>query len=359
MRFKLKYSVQGLAINDKEVNFEIKLSHTINVKISKPDDAYKELLGGSIISFCDAELVIEPTQKNQKIFENIINNKIVNDVGNMRSYGLIKNERNEDIVIPQLDILPEHFKDFIKQINHNLALSIKKTISTIRWVCDNRGPHNPFSVRGFEWTIDDKFWYMVPPSGSISEEWYSPDIIVSKSKENIIFNLLKDDNEEPTHHSLFREAWSLKSENPKSSLILGISAIEVSLKYLIKRVAPNAYWLIKNIQSPPVHKIFQGYINELQIDKTYNGVSVVLTETMINDLEKWVNIRNNIAHHGFNSLAYKNLTEVLMTLKDILHIIDFYSGHKWSIEHIRESTLKEIESINHEKQKKKTSSPLR
>lgn len=63
---------------------------------------------------------------------------------------------------------------------------------------------------------------------------------------------------------------------------------------------------------------------------------------MIGDLKKWVTIRNEITHLGKKSLGGDELNEMLLTIKDILHIIDFNCGHKWSANHIRRETLQEI-----------------
>jgi hypothetical protein len=232
--------------------------------------------------------------------------------------------------------------NFIILISEELTNAIKRSITTIRWYTNHGGKHSPFAFLDFTWTNDGMNWYPVPSTISISVEMIPGGIQLTKKDKDVVLSLINSDNIEPVYHSLFREAWEQRSQNPRSSVILSIAAVEVSVKYLIEKALPDTTWLIKRLQSPPVFLIFKEYLPQLQIDNKINGVQILPSASMIDDLHKWVTIRNEIAHLGKKFLAGNKLEEMLLTIKDILHIIDFNCGHKWAIHHIRKSTLHSI-----------------
>lgn len=343
VRFKLRYSIQGISIPDEEIRLSFKIVHDIFVRITKPDENYLKNSKSDDVSFCDAELSVLPQDKNLKILDDIIAGYIVDTTDDLPTpYGKITNHLGKKIIIPPLSIFPDHFRDFIDQINGELADAIKRTVTTIRWYKDNRGPHNPFGVLDFKWTSDGINWYTVPRSMRISVETIYSGIELNKKDEEIVLNLLSIDSIEPIYHSLFREAWGQRHPNPRSAIIMAISAVEVSVKHFIEKMVPDATWLVTRLQSPPVFLIFKEYLPKLRIDNKINGVTILPTERVINDLKKWVTIRNEITHLGKKTISGEELKEMLLTVKDILYIIDFNCGHRWAINYVRNETLKEI-----------------
>lgn len=342
-RFKLKYSIKDISIYEEEINFELKLTHQIQIKLSKPSEDYIKRSKANSLVFCEAELSIKPSTKNQKLLENIINGSLIIDETNLSApYSQSKNSEGKEIIIPGLHFFPGFFQEFIGQINNELSEASKRTINTIRWYFDNRGSHNPFAFIDFKWTNDNENWYSVPISIYFSVESGSNYLKINEDEKLTILNLLENENDEPIFHSLWREAWGLRNQNNRSALIMAISAIEVSVKKLVERIIPDATWLVTKLQSPPIHSILKDYIPNLKIDNYINGVQLLPTENMLRDLKKWVNIRNELAHLGKKSLNGLELEEMLLTIKDILHIIDYNCGHKWALKHIRKSTLKLI-----------------
>jgi hypothetical protein len=254
----------------------------------------------------------------------------------------MKNHFGKEIIIPSLALFQQDFRNFINQISEELTEAIKRSITTIRWYTDHLGKHSPFSFLNFTWTNDGINWYPVPNTVYGSMEMIPGGIQLAKKDKDEVLSLIKSHNIEPVYHSLFREAWEQRWQNPRSSVILSISAVEVSVKQLIEKALPDATWLITKLQSPPVFLIFKEYLPQLKVDNMMNGVQILPSATMIDDLKKWVTIRNEITHLGKKPLAGDKLEEMLLTIKDILHIMDFNCGHKWAIRHIRESTLHSI-----------------
>ena len=59
-------------------------------------------------------------------------------------------------------------------------------------------------------------------------------------------SLIKAVNNEPIGHELFLEAWELRKSNPRSALIIGMSAAEVGFKQCIGKLVRDAEWLATN-----------------------------------------------------------------------------------------------------------------
>ncbi|HRA71347.1 MAG TPA: hypothetical protein PLB11_00805, partial [Flavobacterium sp.] len=224
--------------------------------------------------------------------------------------------------------------------SEELSEAIKMTINNLRWLCDIRGKHNPFSHMDFLFSIDKINWYPIPASHSIEMEILNPNLNLNKKIEDTINELLINKTIEPVYHSLYREAWELKSYNPRSSLVIAITSVEVAVKNLIVKIAPETTWLILNIQSPPIYNIFVDYLPKLSID---NGIKILLPpKPIIDNLKIWISQRNELTHLGKEKLKGAKLKEMLLAVKDILHIIDYNCGHKWALNYISEETLLEL-----------------
>jgi hypothetical protein len=148
---------------------------------------------------------------------------------------------------------------------------------------------------------------------------------------------------EPVHHELFREAWHLLSGNSRSSLVIGIAAAEVGLKNLISILLPESEWLLENVQSPPITKIIEEYLPTLPVKNSLHGEVLSLPEETIESIKKGVFARNSIVHKGSAPPNYNSLEEILLSIKDLLWLIDYYAGYDWAIEHLRDETKVQLD----------------
>ena len=143
---------------------------------------------------------------------------------------------------------------------------------------------------------------------------------------------------EPLGHELYREAWHQQHENPRSALILGIAAAEVGFKYYVGALVPEAQWLVENVPSPPLGKMLRKYLPTLPAKLTVQGKAPLLPSAIVKDIEEGVELRNKVAHVGTVALTYERLEEILLAIKDLLWILDYYSGFQWALEHVRTET---------------------
>lgn len=61
-------------------------------------------------------------------------------------------------------------------------------------------------------------------------------------------------------------------------------------------------------------------------------------------LGEGVELRNRIAHVGSVDLGRDRLEEILLAVRDVLWLLDYYQGSTWALEHIRPETRKELEA---------------
>lgn len=149
--------------------------------------------------------------------------------------------------------------------------------------------------------------------------------------------LLHQKLREPLGQELFREAWEQKYINPRSSLAIGISALEAGIKELVADLIPHAAWLARNAPTPPVYDILNDYLPKLPVKETVNG-QVSVPPELLETVRKWVGRRNRMVHGNPENVEPKDLKELLLVVRDILWLLDYYRGSKWTIDYLRPQT---------------------
>ena len=156
--------------------------------------------------------------------------------------------------------------------------------------------------------------------------------------------MVKKGLNEPTGHELFREAWEQRHQNPRSALIIGIAATEVGFKQLVSTLVPETLWLIENVPSPPLTKMLREYLPNLPVKCKIRGTVSPLPDILLKVLEDGVNLRNRAAHIGQMTFTYEKLDEILLAVRDLLWILDYYSGMNWALNEVRPEIRRILES---------------
>jgi hypothetical protein len=141
---------------------------------------------------------------------------------------------------------------------------------------------------------------------------------------------------------MFREAWEASRDNPRTSVILAIAAAEVGTKQCIGRLAPQAKWLIDNLPSPPLGTLLRKYIPLMPAKLKIDGKFVRLPLKTIRTLERGVELRNKIVHGGTKPVADNELDELLLAVRDLLYLLDCFSGFAWAVERVQPHRLNEL-----------------
>ncbi|MXP26497.1 hypothetical protein GRI39_10645 [Altererythrobacter indicus] len=146
--------------------------------------------------------------------------------------------------------------------------------------------------------------------------------------------------EEPLAHELRSEAELIKVTSPRSALLMAASALEVGVKGHISRVAPVVEWLAFNVPSPPVHKVLRDYLPDIhasnarkldweKVKKLFNSCQIVGED------------RNKLAHAGYTP-DQEVIDRHLITVSDVLYVLDYLEGHDWVTEHVSDSTRNKL-----------------
>jgi hypothetical protein len=129
---------------------------------------------------------------------------------------------------------------------------------------------------------------------------------------------------------LLREALDVSTSNPRSAIVIGISAAEVGFKHLVAELVPDAEWLISKVPSPPLPKMLKEYLPLLPTKLTLDGSTPAPPKYVRTLLTDGVESRNTIAHAGQGGLHGQLLVDTLEAVRDMLYLFDYYAGHEWA-----------------------------
>lgn len=85
--------------------------------------------------------------------------------------------------------------------------------------------------------------------------------------------------------------------NPRSAIVIGVSAVEVGAKECIATLDPLAKWLVREVPTPPVERMFREYVPTLPATNRLMS-EVRFPVRLLEDLKKVVGWRNQVAHGG-------------------------------------------------------------
>jgi hypothetical protein len=215
-------------------------------------------------------------------------------------------------------------------------------VSAMRWRCGlSRGAVGVIANPKEYLSLDGKHWLEIPTIRSMEIRFLgtlrpvnaTPDLAAS------IEELVTSGIDEPLGHQMFREAWSLRVTNPRSSLVIGVAAAEVGLKKLIGIIVPESTWLLDEIQSPPFGKLLRKYVPNLKIKAHFVGKKITPPGALMNLLDDAVAYRNKVVHAGRDAPDRDKLEEMLNAVEDFLWVCDVYSGRTWVSTFISPSTF--------------------
>jgi hypothetical protein len=147
---------------------------------------------------------------------------------------------------------------------------------------------------------------------------------------------------EPLAHALYREAWEQRMSNPRSALVLGMVAAEVGFKQCVGELLPEARWLVDNVPSPPIVSMIKNYLPLLPTKLKINGAVVPPPKEITRSLQQGVEARNRTVHVGASPPDGVELKELLLSVRDLLYILNYYCGFDWALTNVRPEIRKEL-----------------
>ena len=155
--------------------------------------------------------------------------------------------------------------------------------------------------------------------------------------------LINNAHDQPLGHHLFREAQFLRDANPRISIVVAMSALEVAAKECISKLNPDSSWLVENVPSPDVRKLINEYIPKLLSEKDIGNI-FPMPEALDKTIEIGVQIRNKVVHLGRQAPSRETIDEVLSAVQDVIWLLDFCSGHDWALEYVSGNTKNYIKA---------------
>ncbi len=204
-----------------------------------------------------------------------------------------------------------------------------KFVKTLRWRQGASGPHSPFSSIGFEWSKDKTHWDAMP-STTRARGQVRKGIDTSANAIRALETVWLSGEEEPLGHELVREAFDIAGTSPRSALLIGVSALETSLKNYISFRVPNAHIILDEIPSPPVVRITQDVIPRLHKAVGVRNSAFPLKDDDKKTLQNWITQRNQVAHGTKQTVNVDELLVFLGFVRKILYKLDACRGQVWA-----------------------------
>lgn len=232
-------------------------------------------------------------------------------------------------------------KDISIRVGHLMTSFFSEFLRAARWRNGIYGHHQLIrcSEEGLLCSQDGTVWK--PMRGKISIHFGGLEVkgVPYKDQQfDQIREIILTEDYEPVGHELLREAWNLRNNSPRSALILGVSALEVGVKAFVANQVPSSEWLCFEMPAPSVVKMLEEYIPSLPVRLKTNG-KVIIPKKILESLKQAVAKRNRVAHKGDKVDNDESLADILTNIQMALYFLDYYAGHVWAVENIRDSEI--------------------
>lgn len=354
MLFKLSHKSESLALKlnpETPLILELCNEPVIQFEIKKAEiDEPVENLRNEVEKPSNKSIVVEAItslpliDKHEKILAEIADCIVYpNENNGILGY---RDKAGEIIDFPDFKSLPLDLQKCLQEVYGTLAEKIEIFIRTLCWRFDILEVHHVFNLDVMRFSVDGTHWHLVPYDGpNVEKVEVFLEEFLDKEKRDQVISLVESGGE-PLYHELFREAWGQRKSNPRSAIIMSIAAAESGLKQCITHLVPQNSWLLRELQSPPIDKIMHHYFPTLPVKEKLDD-RVFIPQIIMKELKEGVDVRNKLVHTGFIPAKYKKYNndleqkteELLLSVRDLLWLLDYYAGHQWALEQVREDTL--------------------
>lgn len=183
-----------------------------------------------------------------------------------------------------------------------------------------------------KWRFPDGPWCVIPHGDATATISASRGFPFDTRSIASVTELLANDDE-PVAHSVWQEAWHVRTSSPRSALVVGMSALEVGFKEMVADLVPDAAWLAMNAPTPPLLQMITEFMRELPTRKDFDP-ALAPAETL-GLIRKAISERNRVAHQGKEVDLHK-LEDILQAVRRLLWAFDYCRGHEWALDRMRE-----------------------
>lgn len=328
MYFRLECKLDGLLLSENElIETVINCGHAVTVKIQGPNKNIQNQSNTTCVAFVERDV----PEKNRQIFESILQDKNFNPAA-MRSQ-TYNSHQGVATVSPPVKTFPQSFTSFMCQVHKELTDSTNKVLDAFFWRTATKNNHK-IESDFIRWSKNNKNWHLSPLHESVMVIDMQHQFSLLDSQKKEISRLAETETQAPVHHELFREAWGQRNDNPRSSLVIGISSLEVAIQLTFRELSSDESWPFENIESPPVVDILTKHLTQLPVKNKIDNKVLPPPQAIIKTIKKGVFSRNNIVHNGKSAPNSVSLNGMLNAIRDVLWLLDYYRGHKWAYDFI-------------------------
>jgi hypothetical protein len=234
-----------------------------------------------------------------------------------------------------LDHLSEPVQTFVRTTRTYLRVAIRAVFGATAWRMAIEEPRNPVTYGAAYWSLDGESWERFPTGRTGAAVLSEQGIYrLHAGRTADIQALLDGHRSEPLAHALWREASTQRRTNPRSAILIGIAALEVGVKQFAAARAPDADWLLKETQTPPVVKMLVHFLPQLAPREADGERFERPDKATMRTIAEGVELRNEIAHRGLKAdPPRKQVEAILATVRDLLWQFDAATGLQWAERH--------------------------
>ena len=343
MFIKQGYFVKDLYLQSRKspITYTYGGAHSIKVQIKKPSKKNVPPIKKEGVGICCAWGSFKSSEKILQIFSSISNNKLPEEMRDNDDVLEYLENTAKTVERIHLSHFPQPFKDFLRNVRAELHDIIKRTVDIFVWRCGIPADHDLLFNGGMSFSLDGKKWHMVPPGVQLHFSAFS---IPSppKNVSSILKKLIKTIQYQPLGHQMLREAKFIRNSNPRISIVVAISALEVAAKECISKLNPESTWLVENLPSPEVRKLINEYIPKL-LSKTNRRNVLPLPDDLDKSIRRGVSARNKIVHLGHPAPSSESTDKMLSAVQDVIWLMDYCSGHDWAFEYMSRNAIEQIQ----------------
>jgi len=233
-------------------------------------------------------------------------------------------------------------REVVGQVHHDLSETILHALRLARWRANSPGgPDSVGFALDFSWSLDGTVWKPVADNLRLQVKFSRLPRWTNETAEFVRTEALGE-LDEPLGHELLREAAvNRKSNNLRSSLVLAVVAAEVGFKQFASKAFPDTNWILENLPSPPLVKMLKVF-PWTELSLAINGRVPSVPDSIKSELEKAVNLRNQIVHAGGVKLKAETVDSVLTSVRDLLYFLDALRGQDWAANYLSPDALKSL-----------------
>jgi len=239
-----------------------------------------------------------------------------------------------------LDSFPTEYREFLHRTARRMGELATRALAVALWRTGARSGPPEIKVYPLHlfWTrqlmeggtSSESSWDQVP-SGIVTVGL--PDLSFFNLDESIaphISLLLDEATPQPLGHDLLREAWRIHESNPRAAVVVAVAAIETGLKQFIASQLPQAEWLLRNLPSPPLHKLLRDFLPSVPSKAKGHQTVPALNSSTVRVVTEAVERRNSIVHVGEAEVDEEWLAALFQEARRLLYDLDYHSGYEWA-----------------------------